>query len=437
MDIIFSPERIGVQEFNDLQKECLRHQDSQQDAVLLAPTGSGKTLAYALLHKNKLIGADQSQVLIVVPTRELAQQIEDNYKAFFPGLFCVSVHGGTQSAVEKRKLRENPIVIIGTPGRILYHLENESFTTDALNTLILDEYDKSLELGFKEQIEDIYRFMPKKIRKILVSATELKNVPYFLKIHESLEINFLHLKKLSPKLQITELRTEPEYKAKALIQLFQNHKVDKTLVFCNHREAVERIHLVLEKEGIEHDIFHGKMEQYERELALFKFSNGSTRILITTDLASRGLDVSDIELIVHYQLPLKQDAFTHRNGRTARVNKSGKVILLMSREEKKPDYLRGIEKEEINENDYQPEEVPKASSVTLRLNLGKQDKIRKIDIVGYFLSFKKEIDKDELGQILIREHESFVSVPKEKASALIKLTQSHKIKNKKVKVTTI
>lgn len=435
MDIIFSPDRIGVNQLNALQEDAVRHEKSEQDVVLLAPTGSGKTLAYALLIKNFLQNTEHTQVLVIVPTRELAQQIETNFKALFPTLFCTSVHGGTASAIEKRKLTEHPTVVVGTPGRIFYHLENGSLSRASLHTLVLDEYDKSLELGFKEQIEEIHYFLPGNIRKILVSATELKSIPSFLKIDESLELNYLHQKTFIPKLQISELSVEPEYKIEALIHLLQKYQVDKTLVFCNHRDAVERVHLFLEKEDVEHDIFHGKMDQIERELALFKFSNGSTRILIATDLASRGLDVSDISLIIHYQLPVNYEAFTHRNGRTARVDKLGSVILLMSKDEKKPDYLRSIRKEKIDEKEYNPQSIPRAAYCTLRLNLGKQQKIRKIDIVGYFLSFKEQINKEELGQILIKEKESFVAVPKHSAEAIIKRTQNSKIKRKKVKVT--
>lgn len=437
MEITFNPERIGVERLNSLQLDALELQSSSKDVILLAPTGSGKTLAYALLVKESLAINLTTQVLIVVPTRELAQQIELNFKALFPTLFTTSVHGGVASSQEKRRLLEFPSIIIGTPGRVIHHLEEGNIQVRDIHTLILDEYDKSLELGFKDQIEEISQFLPENTRKLLVSATQLKSVPGFLNIEDTAEINHLQARGLAPRINVTELKTPAKYKIKALSQLFQNYPVNKTLVFCNHREAVERVSESLEREGIEHDIFHGKLNQQERELSLFKFSNQSTRILVTTDLASRGLDITDVELIIHYQLPISQETFTHRNGRTARVDKRGRVILLTSSEDKRPDFLRNIKEEEINIEEYDPTSVPSAEFCTLRLNLGKKQKIRKIDVVGYFLSFDSVIAKDQLGQIMIKDNESFLAVPLELAKRLIELTKEHKIKGKKVKVSLV
>lgn len=435
MKIEFSFEKLGITELNEMQKSVKCHENSTQNVLLLSPTGTGKTLGYTLLLKNSIQPHKNTQVLVIVPTRELAIQTESVLKSLFPSLFVTSIYGGRNMLTEKRRLDEKPIIVIGTPGRIIDHLQRERLHSKSIHTLVMDEYDKSLELGFLEQIEEINRLLNRPTRKILASATELKKAPDFINLDETLQLNYLDLKVNQSILHISQVVTEAKNKFKALVQIFAKYTVNKTLVFCNHREAVERISNYLHELHIEHDIFHGGLDQTERELALVKFRNNSTRLLITTDLAARGLDIAEIDLIVHYQLPINEEAFTHRNGRTARVDREGKSIIMMTPEEYFPSYFpKDIELEELNGRleDY----IPNPEYVSLRLSLGKREKIRKIDIVGFLLSFEG-IHKDDLGKIDITEKESYVAVKKDLARSLLRQANRAKIKGKTVRVYMI
>lgn len=435
MKIEFSFEKLGITDLNEMQKNVICHENSTQDILLLSPTGTGKTLGYSLLFKNSIQAIKSTQILVIVPTRELAIQIETVLKSVFPSLFVTSIYGGRNMLVEKRRLDENPTIVVGTPGRIIDHLQRGRLQNNSIHTLVMDEYDKSLELGFLDQIEEINRLLDRPTRKILASATQLKKVPDFINLDTTLQLNYLHLKVNQSVLHLSQVVAEAKNKFKALVQIFVKYPVNKTLVFCNHREAVERISDYLHELEIEHDTFHGGLDQTERELALVKFRNNSTRILITTDLAARGLDIAEVDLIVHYQLPINEEAFTHRNGRTARVDREGKAIIIMTPEEYFPEYFPNdidIEELEGRLEDY----IPNSEYISLRLSLGKREKIRKIDIVGFLLSFEG-MHKNDLGAIDITEKESYVAVKKEVARSLLRQANREKIKGKIVRVYMI
>jgi superfamily II DNA/RNA helicase len=204
-----------------------------------------------------------------------------------------------------------------------------------------------------------------------------------------------------------------------------------TIAFCNHREAVERTSNLLSEKGIYNEFYHGGMEQQQRDSALSKFRNGTTNVLVTTDLASRGLDIANIRYIVHYHLPHTEDAFTHRNGRTARMEASGTAILILSEEEKLPDYIaENIEQIKLPEENILPE---KPKWATLFIAAGKKDKVNKVDIVG-FLTNKGELKKEDIGLIEVKDFFSFAAIRKVKMNNLIHLIKDQKIKNKKVKM---
>jgi superfamily II DNA/RNA helicase len=299
--------------------------------------------------------------------------------------------------------------------------------------LILDEYDKNLELGFTEEISFIVNSLKSVRKKILSSATIAKEIPDFIKISNPHIIN--HLVSADDiafqKVEVKTLHTKEKDKINDLTSLlcFIGHK--PTIVFCNHRDAVERVAKLLYEKGIQVSYYHGGMEQRERESELFAFKNGTSNLLITTDLASRGLDIKGIRYIIHYHLPATEDVYTHRNGRTARMDDFGTVVILLSPEEHLPTYIT----EEIEEIKF-AENLPlptKTEWSTLHVSLGKKDKVNKIDIVGFF-GQRAKLKSDDIGLIEVKDFYAFVAIRKNKVSDVLRLIKDEKLKNKKVKI---
>jgi superfamily II DNA/RNA helicase len=401
------------------------------DVILLSPTGSGKTLGFLLPLLSLLdAGVSTVQVLILVPSRELALQIEQVFRSMGSGFKVNCCYGGHPVRTEVKNLSQPPAVLFGTPGRIAHHLRRESFGTDTITTLILDEFDKALEFGFQEDMSYIIGQLRSVRKRILTSATQMDEIPRFTGINKPIRLNYLENMAAAPNLLQKIIIAEPADRLEALFALICKIGDKPTLVFCNHREAVERISDTLWDNGLPNDIFHGGMEQDDRERALIKFRNGSHRILITTDLASRGLDIPEIEHVIHYQLPHTEEAFTHRNGRTARMHATGTSYLLLSPGEQ-PTYLRGLpETEDLSGEIVIP---PPSPWTTLYLAAGKKDKVNKVDIVGLLLK-KGELDKEDLGLIEVLDFSSYAAVKRVRAERVVALVKNEKIKGKKVKI---
>ncbi|WP_143883439.1 DEAD/DEAH box helicase [Chryseobacterium binzhouense] len=422
---------LKIQEMNQMQKSAFKATENNTDVILLSPTGSGKTLAFLFpVLRNLKKNISGVQTLILVPARELALQIEQVFKAMGTD-FKVSVcYGGHDKKIEINNLTEAPAVLIGTPGRIKYHLQNRNFDASTIKSLVLDEFDKALELGFQEDMEYIIGNLKGLSQRILTSATAMNEIPKFTGLQNEKIIDFLKLGENKPDIQLRKVMTISEEKLDTLFHLICKIGNKRTLIFCNHREAVDRISELLKDKGIDRETFHGGMEQDERERALLKFRNDSARVLITTDLAARGLDVPEVESIVHYQLPPKEDAFIHRNGRTARMNAKGFVYLIMTEEENFPFIKNDVPVEDVKEFTKVPE---KTSFQTIYISAGKKDKVNKVDIVG-FLMKKGELQKDDVGLIEVKDTTSYVAVSRSKVNALLKKLSSERLKNKKVKM---
>jgi superfamily II DNA/RNA helicase len=423
-------DNLKIIALNEMQNAALAA-DAKRDLILLSPTGSGKTVGF-LLPVLKSLHADVNmvQVLIMVPSRELALQIEQVFRAIGSGFKVNCCYGGHSTKIEKNNLSQPPAVLIGTPGRIAHHMRQENFNPDAIHTLVLDEFDKSLEFGFQTDMAIIIRQLEHLGRRILTSATKMDEIPSFTGVKEPIVLDFLKNKTSAPDIKIKIVNSPAADKLDTLFSLICKIGNKATLVFCNHREAVDRISDLLWNRGIIHDIFHGGMEQEDRERSLLKFRNGTHQLLITTDLASRGLDIPEIEYIVHYQLPHNEEAFTHRNGRTARMHAKGTSYLILS-EDEKLDYLKGKQEvEELPEKLSLPEITPWA---TLYIAAGKKDKVNKVDIVGLLLQ-KGELAKDELGLIEVLDNTSYAAVKRKQIDKVVSRLKGEKIKNKKVKI---
>lgn len=401
------------------------------DVILLSPTGSGKTLGFLL----PLLGLLQKdvntvQAMVLVPSRELALQIEQVFRSIGSGFKVNCCYGGHPVKVEMKNFSQPPAVLVGTPGRIAHHLRRGSFNTATITTLILDEFDKALEFGFQEDMSYIIGELPNVSKRMLTSATRMDEIPRFTGIQKPIILDYLGQTETVANLTQKVVIAEPADRLEALFALICKIGDKATLVFCNHREAVERISDVLWDNGLPNDIFHGGMEQEDRERALIKFRNGSHRILITTDLASRGLDIPEIEHVIHYQLPHTEEAFVHRNGRTARMHAAGTSYLLLSPGDK-PVYLKELPETEDLSGEII---IPQPSEwTTLYIAAGKKDKVNKVDIVGLLLK-KGNLNKEDLGLIEVLDFSSYAAIKRSHAERVSTLVKAEKIKGKKVKI---
>ena len=418
-----------------MQQASIKANEETDNVVLLSATGSGKTLAY-LLPVVGLLSPERKKVqaLILVPSRELAIQIDEVFRKMATGYKVTCCYGGHKRETEENNLKQSPAVIIGTQGRVADHIRRNNFALEEITILVLDEFDKSLELGFQEEMSFIIGSLPSVKKRILTSATESVGIPDFIGFNAPVRLNFLSAlveKDEVDELVIMSVISADKDKSDTLFRLICMIGNKSMIVFCNHRESVERTSNLLKDKGIVNVFYHGGMEQQERESAMCKFKNGTSNVLVTTDLASRGLDIPDIKYIIHYHLPATADVYTHRNGRTARMDAGGKSVMILSGEEKLPAYITGDVEEIVLPEKVELPEKPKWS--TLFIAAGKKDKVNKIDIVG-FLSKMGKLKKDDIGLIEVKDFFSFVAVRKLKVGEALELIKDEKIKNKKVKI---
>ena len=330
----------NIEKFNSMQLAAIEEGTKGNHLMLPSPTGSGKTLAFLSVVLNRLHrGCNGVTALIVVPSRELALQIEAVFRSLKTSFKLTCCYGGHAFKIEQQTLQEAPAIIIGTPGRIVDHIRRQSTDFSLVDIIVLDEFDNLLQMGFQNHMETIFDAFARKPQVILTSATAIDVIPEFVNLDRYKTIDFNNEEKINLTLRL--VRGASELKVETLINLITQFNQEPTLVFCNHREAVERISILLVKKNFKHGVFHGGMEQIDREKSLIKFRSGSHNVLIATDLAARGLDIPLIKHIVHFQYPVNHSEFIHRNGRTARMHAEGTAYLILSDEESIPEYIDG------------------------------------------------------------------------------------------------
>lgn len=426
-------EKLGIHALNPLQEQTLTAARAHAHLQILAPTGSGKTLAF-LLPVWERMQADREgvQALVLSPTRELALQIESVWQQLGAGFKVNTCYGGHDIKTEMNNFRQTPSLLIGTPGRVLDHLNRGSIDLGGVHTLVLDEFDKSLSMGFETQMRDILAAMPAPKQSFLASATARLVLPDFLPFKNSHALDFTgDSEKSTDGLQIKAVLSPEKDKIKTLFRLLCAIGPEQCIVFCNHRESAERVRQILGEWQIPCGLFHGGMDQIDREKALIQFRNGSHTYLVASDLAARGLDIPTVRHIIHYHLPLKKDDFIHRNGRTARMFAEGTAYVLLHGEESIPDFLdKPLDWLTLPDAATPPMPSP---WTTLYISGGKKDKLSKTDIVG-FLCQKGGLDKKEVGRIDLLDYMAFVAVHAEQADAVVAAVRDEKMKGKKYKL---
>lgn len=425
--------KMGFKQLKPMQEEMLKVSEKHNNIILLSPTGSGKTLSFILpLLKRIDQNLNEVQCVILSPTRELALQIETVLKQAKTGYKILTCYGGHPFSREKNSLKNPPKILIATPGRFLDHLKRETFNTDDIKNLVIDEYDKCLELGFTKEMQAILYRLPNIKFNTLTSATEINEIPNYLKINKATTLNFLNETE-SLNLKYYYVKTEWEQKDNTLSKILFTLKDEPSIIFCNFKKDIEDLSTFLNSKQINHSVFYGDLEQTDREKALLKFRNGTVNILLATDLASRGLDIPEIKNIIHYQIPSKEEPFIHRNGRTARMNKSGSVYLILVNGKELPNYIHNEitfleldeEIDEINIPNY---------TQTIYINAGKMHKISKGDIVG-FLCKEGGLQADNIGIIEVKERVSYIGINNGKATKAIDNCNGKKLKKVKVLVS--
>ncbi len=423
--------KLHITQLNDMQEEALLAISNAENTVLLSPTGTGKTVAFLLPTLAQLdANCPHVQLLILVPSRELAIQIEQVIREMGSGFKANAVYGGRPFSKDKIELAHTPAIVIGTPGRVADHLRRKTFSVKDIKTLVLDEFDKSLEIGFEGEMSEIIANLSHIEKRVLTSATQGLKIPKFVGLHSELVIDYLDSKPSN--IEIKKVVSPQKDKLNTLVDLLYDIGNKPGIIFCNYKDTIQYVSDFLNSQNISHGCFYGGLEQIDRERALIKFRNGTHQIIIATDLAARGLDIPELNYIIHYQLPLKAEEFTHRNGRTARMNAKGTAYVLQWEDEYLPEFIDTNQVVKLKGNPKKLE----SDWVTLFISGGRKDKISKGDIAG--LLFKQgDLEKHELGIIELKQDCAFVAVAKNKANIIVEKTNNSRLKKKKVRISIL
>ena len=428
-------ERLHIERLNAMQEAVTdKMLHTQHDVVVLPPTGSGKTLAYLLPLVQRLDpDSNQVQAVVIVPGRELALQSATVLADMRCGLRGMAVYGGRPAMDEHRQMRAvRPHVLFATPGRLNDHLEKGNVAAGSITWLIIDEFDKCLAMGFQAEMQQAVSLLRAVRRRVLLSATDAEAIPRFVNMQRSVRLSFLDDEApVSPRVTTYVVKSQEKDKLPALGALLRCLGQGSSIVFLNYRDSVERTAAYLRSEGFTLSLFHGGLDQEQREAALYQFRNASVNVLVSTDLGSRGLDIPEVDNIIHYHLPLGSDEYVHRVGRTARWQSAGNTFFLLGPEEHLPEYV------DVETDDYTlPAElpaVPQPRMATLYIGRGRKDKISKGDVVG-FLCKNGGLTAAEIGRIDVYERYTYVAVARSRSPQVLKLVRNAKIKGQRTVV---
>ena len=426
-------EKLGIAELNQMQRKMMEQASESRDIILLSPTGSGKTLAFILpMLKILKQSPGRVQAVVVAPSRELVIQISQIINKIANGFKVTQLYGGHKVEDEVNSLSAGTDIIVATPGRLLDHINRRNIDVLPTRVLVLDEFDKSLELGFEKEMKKIVDRLKNVSRYILTSATQADILPDFLKLNNPITLNYLDdNKKLQKRMRVHRVDSDANDKLESLAGLLshlaEGKEPQRCIIFVNYRESAERTADFLKKKGLPVVLYHGALDQHEREVAVATFNNGSKPILVATDLAARGLDIEDVKSIIHYHQALTPETYTHRNGRTARVDRTGDVYVLVGPKEDVKEFT------EFDDTVYPDASVGAPSSpkyATIRFSAGKKEKLSKGDIVG-FLVKEGGVSPDGIGKIDVYDHYSLAAVPADEVGKILASIKGKKIKGEK------
>lgn len=428
--------RLGIEELNDMQRKMMAKATEGRDIILLSPTGSGKTLAFTLpVLKMMKPSTGRIQCVVIAPSRELVVQIATVMREAAKVFRVVALYGGHKVEDEVNSLKVTPDIVVATPGRLLDHSVRHNLELLPVRMLVLDEFDKTLELGFEEEMEKLLKRMKNVSRVILTSATKADALPEFLKLDNPLTVDYSDRSDdVRGRMNVRTVVADSNDKLEGLLMLLHNiGPGDKTIIFVNHRESAERVYDFLKKKKVAAVLYNGALEQKDRETAVALFNNGTRPILVATDLAARGLDIEKVKSVVHYHQPLTPEAFTHRNGRTARVDEQGDIYLLLGPDEELKEFV-------TPDGEFIPDPDKKSDLsrkfMTLYINGGKREKLSKGDILG-FLTKECGVEGSDIGKIDVFDHYSLVAVREKEVARVLEISQTKKIKGEKRRISAL
>lgn len=435
---------LGYLEMTAVQAAALPPALAGSDLIAQAKTGSGKTAAFALPLLARLDPQlFSAQSLVLCPTRELASQVADEIRRlarYQNNVKVVTLCGGQSIGPQIGSLAHGAHVVVGTPGRIKDHLRKETLSLAHVNTLVLDEADRMLEMGFIEDIETIIAATPSSRQTLLFSATYPDNIralsARFQRAPQRVSVETLHTEQhIAQRFFICE-KSE---RLPALVRLLAHFKPQAAVVFCNTKELVREVCACLDQSGVYALALHGDMEQRERDQVLIQFKHSSCTVLVATDVAARGLDIDDLPAVVNFELPRNAEVYVHRIGRTGRAGKEGLALSLFVDAERYKlqaigDYLkRELEFEAIEQLPASAEKLPMPPYVTLAIAGGRKEKVRAGDILGA-LTGEAGIDGGAVGKITVTDHAAYVAIVRASADQALGRLLSGKIKGRKFKV---
>ncbi len=422
---------MQITALNAMQQAAIEHCRNNSGMVLLSPTGTGKTLAFLLPLLERLdVSRGGVQALVVLPSRELAKQVFEVWRSMGTPFRMVALYGGRPMEQEVASLGGAAVsVVVGTPGRLLDHLNRGSFAVDGCAHLVIDEFDKCLEMGFQDEMSKVIDKLPAVTSRFLLSATDAAEIPLFAGATGAVKLDYrIADERPAVRTSFYTVTTTPEKRLENLFALLCSFNGESAIVFCNFRETVDEVHKFLTKASLNCVAYHGAMEQKAREFALYRFTAGCTNILVCTDLAARGLDIKDVKHVVHYQRALSADIFTHRNGRTARWEADGAVYMLAFENKSLPEFVpSGLLEYELPKRNTLP---PAPQWTALYVGKGKRDKLSRGDLAGFFIK-KGGLRPDEVGTIMVFDNYAYVAVKIKQMRAVLKAVEGEKIKGVK------
>lgn len=438
---------LGYQTMTDIQSQSLPDILKGKDILAQAKTGSGKTAAFAIGILSSLdTQVFMTQSLVICPTRELADQVTKEIRQLaraIPNTNILTLCGGKPLGPQLASLERNPHIVVGTPGRILKHIGMGTLLLGGIKILVLDEADQMLSLGFQEDIMNVIRETPKKRQTLLFSATypdEIKQISGSIQKNPlDIRVQSLHDNK---KIKQFFYEIQKGSRTKTLVSLLQHYRPQSSVVFCNRKQQCQELADELWKQGFHVLALHGDLEQKQRDQVLIQVMNKSTSILIATDVAARGLDIKDLDLVINFELAYDAEIHIHRIGRTGRADKEGVAVSLFMQNE--AHRIKAIEEYQKSDVMIQPLTSLKVREhfklippmVSLCISGGRKDKVRAGDILGALTS-TTNLSGKQIGKINLFDHFSYVAVERSIAKQALKILSEGKIKGRKFKVRKI
>ena len=451
-----------------VQEEVIPLALEKKDILVESQTGSGKTAAYGIPICEQVIWEENKpQALILVPTRELALQIKADIMNIgrLKRMKVTAVFGKSPFKIQKSELKQKSHIVVGTPGRILEHLREKTLVVDEIRTLVLDEADEMLNMGFIEQVEEIIDYLPKERQTMLFSATmppEIARLASFHMTNDRVSVKIENSVENAPNILQSYIKVQDTPKEKLLLDLLTIENPDACIIFCNMKDTVNDVDAYLGKANLPVDKLHGGMDQEDRLAVLDEFRSGKLRYLVATDVAARGIDIENVTHVVNYDVPFEKESFIHRIGRTGRAGKTGVALTMVSENDKRRwqevrDYAfeENAELTEINvpsertvsrakdafEKKINTRITPRIARnkelnkdiTKIYFNGGKKKKLRAIDFVGTLTSIK-DVTAEDIGIITIQENVTYIEVLNGKGGYVISEMQNRTVKGKSLKV---